>query len=82
MNTYSGCVLNTVWHNTFFGLFLVLEYRLSTHYKCQTLSSWTDLQGQRRLAAALPQSSSGMSHWASTGTRPNLAQTWSEMGKN
>lgn len=62
-------------------MFLVLQYKLSTHYKCQTLSPWTDLQGQRRLAAALPQSSPGMSRWASTGTHPNLTQTVSEMAK-
>lgn len=79
MNTCSECALNTVWHNTV--LSLVQQYRLSTHYKCQTLSSWTDLQGQRRPAAALPQSSSGMSRWTSTGTHPNLTQTVSKMGK-
>lgn len=60
---------------------LVLQCKLSIHWRFQTLSSWTGRQGQRRLEAAHPQSTSGRSHQALIGTPPNLGQTAMERRK-
>lgn len=59
----------------------LLQCKVSIHWTFQTLSSWTGHQGQRRLEAAHPQSTSGTSHQALIGTPPSLAQTATERRK-
>lgn len=58
------------------------QCELSIHWRFQTLSSWSGPQGQRRLEAAHPRSTSGTSHQALIGTPPNLGQTGMERRKN